>query len=150
MRMSDSVKPRARPARLARSPSKPASTSISFRTCAVAGGCLFNFDAHGFHLCCWSDIDRKIGGGGVGQVAKHGAARHDDVPALARVVIVNVSNAESGLRRSKRKRNGIARPYVRLVCEGLADYDSVRITQLGKHLLDRTAREKIRAAGMPS
>jgi len=86
--------------------------------------------------------------GGVGQVAEHGAARHDDVPALARIVIVNVGNAESGLRRSKRKRNGITRPYVMLVCEGLADDDSVRIAQLGKYLLDKTAREKIRAAGL--
>src|SRR5258708_35198730 len=35
-----------------------------------------------------------------------------------------------------------------LVCERLADDDSVRIAQLGKYLLDRTAREKIRAAGL--
>src|SRR5260370_32294974 len=33
-------------------------------------------------------------------------------------------------------------------CEALGDNDSVGIAQLGKYLLDRTAREKIRAAGV--
>src|SRR6266849_7833549 len=42
-----------------------AQVSIRKHKDAVAGGGLFNFDAHGFHLCSWRDVDRKIGGGGV-------------------------------------------------------------------------------------
>ena len=109
--------------------------AIENRAARTASGSAHGGEVHG-------QIRRR----GVGEIALERGEVHEDFAALARIVVVDVDNAEGDTLLAEREGDGVAGGCVVLVGEGLADRNIVAGAKFRHDCGDAAAGEEIAGA----